>query len=122
MKSSIPRKKTKTLTNQERLCAAKLVLDHNLPIARVANQFDVSWAAVQRASKRTRSLEEGLKEGLIKAKRKRQRNCKFPLIEQRLFEWIRQMRVLKVPLTKQVIILKAKEIAENLSIEEKKRK
>ena len=72
------RKKTKTLTNEERLRAAKLVVDHNLPITKVANQFDVSWGAVQRASKRKRNLEEGLKGGTIKPKRKRQKGRNRP--------------------------------------------
>ena len=115
------RKKAKTLTNEDRLRAAKLVVDHQLPIARVANQFDVSWNVVQRASKKKRYLQEGLEQGFIKPKRKRQKGSKFPHIEERLFEWVRQMRVLKIPLTKQVIISREKEIDQSLCIEETKK-
>ena len=112
----ILKKKTNILTNQERVEVANLIVDQNLPTATVARQFDISWHTADKAAKRKIEIEDQLESGTIKPDKKRNRTCKFPEIEQELFKWIKLMRVMKFPLSKQLIIAKAHQIAENLDL------
>ena len=109
-------KKVNTLTNQQRMEVANLIVDENLPIATVAREFDISWHAAKRASKRKREIEDQLLTGKIKPSTKRNKTCKFPEVEEELFKWVKVMRVMKFPLTRQLIISKAQQIAENLDL------
>lgn len=115
-------RKLKNLSNKDRLNVATLVSDRKYSVASIANQYGVSWDSVSRATKRKHSLKYGIEQGIINPDFKRQRKCKCPILEEKLFQWIEIIRIWKLPLTKSIIQTKAIEIYNKLIEEEKEGK
>ena len=107
----MPKSKRKILSNEKKIKIARLVVDGNCSASTVSRMFGVSYDTVSRAAKRKKELEDGIASGLINPKSKKKRKCTMPKVESKLIDWIQIARNWKFPITKQLIIAKAKAIA-----------